>query len=295
MASHLGSWELAIPAIASRAIPLDVVVKRSRNANLEGFLQWYRRKSGARIFPESGTAKDILSAFSAGRFVAFILDQFMGPPIGLPVTFFGRLAGTAAGPALLMEKRAVPVIPLYCYRSENGDLHTVFEPPIFFPPLSENKDQRLFERTQIFNDVMERHIRQHPEQWLWIHRRWKAYRGTPRWKSKFSTDLAVLSVLFWGLVGCRSPGTTETGIVLSAEPTIEVPIVKQIEKREDHGNGSSQIIPHTTVTKEEIRHEDPAKKREKRKMPFRKNEINMVPSPIVGSLYGNLIRIRERE
>jgi Kdo2-lipid IVA lauroyltransferase/acyltransferase len=195
LTAHFGNWELAIGSTSSAGIPMDVVVKHSRVPSIEELQQWYRRNMGVGIYLESGTAKDILRSLSKGRWVAFILDQFMGPPIGLPVTFFGKQAGTAVSLALLTEKKDVPVIPAYSYRDEKGRLHTKFEPPIKFDNLPDDKDQRLYEKTQKFNDVLERVVREHPEQWLWLHRRWKEYKGVPRWERKGMVPGPAFSIL----------------------------------------------------------------------------------------------------
>jgi len=222
---HIGNWEWALGAVAARGVPLDVIVKKARVKWAERFLQWYRAKSGARILLESGTAKDILRSLGQGRAVAFIQDQFMGPPIGLPVQFFGRTAGTPVAMALLTEKRDVPILPGYAIRDEHGRTKIIIEPPLVMPPLSDNKEERLYQKTQFLNDVLERIVRAHPEQWLWMHRRWKAFRGEPRWRSpspRWAPTLAILALAFF--VGCAGPpGMTPTGIEIPPDPKVAVP------------------------------------------------------------------------
>lgn len=227
---HLGNWELLTGSGAAKGIPADVVVKRVQNPHFEGLLQWYRRRLGVRLLIETGTAKDILKAISKGRFVGFVLDQFMGPPIGLPVNFMGRLAGTTVSLALLTEKRDIPIVPVYSFRDSDGNLHMVVEPALKWPRLSEDKEQRLFEKTQFLNDVIEKMVRRHPEQWLWLHRRWKDYKGEPRWKPKQVLSYAALLLMLAGFTGgCTSSPTTSTGaspttgIAIPADPKVNVP------------------------------------------------------------------------
>ncbi|MBI4404700.1 MAG: DUF3108 domain-containing protein [Deltaproteobacteria bacterium] len=232
LTGHLGNWEVLIGSGAAAGIPLDIVVKNSRNSLLEKVLQRYRRKMGVGIFWETGTAKDILRSLSKGRFVGFILDQFMGPPIGLPVQFFGRKAGTTVSLALLTEKKDVPIFPAYSYRDHRGLLHTVICPPLEFPALSEARNDRLFEKTQYFNHILEEKIRFHPSQWLWLHRRWKNYNGVPRWIPKaFALGAGCLMLL---LCACASKRTKETptGIELPPDPVISVPTFEQTDKPE---------------------------------------------------------------
>ena len=241
LSGHLGNWELTIGACVANGVPLDIVVKRARSERAEKILQWYRQKAGAGVFLESGTAKDILRSFSRGRWVGFILDQFMGPPIGLPVNFFGKRAGTAAAVALLTEKRDVPIVPLYSYRDEQGRVHLVFEPALKFPPLSEDRNERLFQKTQIYNDVLENLIRKHPEQWLWLHRRWKEYRGVPRWQPKGALALALLLLSLIG-TSCTTTGSAPTGIALPPDPKIESPQFKA-EETSGSARGTTTLPP----------------------------------------------------
>jgi Kdo2-lipid IVA lauroyltransferase/acyltransferase len=225
LTSHLGNWELMVGSGAAHGIPVDIVVKRAGEPKWQSIIEWYRDRLGAGILWESGTAKDILRSIARGRFLGFIFDQFMGPPIGLPVKFFGRLAGTTVSLALLTEKRNPPVLPAYCYRDENGRLHTVIEPPLEYPKFSDDKEERLFEKTQFFNDVIERQVRRHPEQWLWLHRRWKSYRGKPRWESKTVLATVFIFSLFASSgVAALTNYSVPTGIALPPDPKVSVPI-----------------------------------------------------------------------
>lgn len=226
---HLGNWEWVIGAVMARGIPGDVVVKHSKNPSLDRFLTHYRENMGIGVFFESGTAKDVLRSLSKGKLVGFILDQFMGPPIGLPVKFFGHPAGTAIGLALLTEKKDTPIVPIYSYRDESDRLITVIDPEIQMPAFSENREDRLYEKTQLYNDVLEARIRQHPDQWLWLHRRWKEYRGEPRWKP--SAAIVATAFLFTLLTGCVSTQTedTYTGIALPADPQVNLPDANVVE------------------------------------------------------------------
>lgn len=214
LASHLGNWELCIAAGSARGVPIDVIVKRAKNPTAERFLRAFRSRSGAGFLIEEGTARDILRSFAKGRFVAFVLDQFMGPPIGLPVRFFGHEAGTAAGLALLVDGRDIPIFPVFSYRAPDGGLTAVVEKPLEFSQLPGTREERLFRMTQAFNDTIESQVRRHPEQWLWLHRRWKAYRGEPRWK------LAPTAMLLGLLIGCAGTDVAQTGIALPQEPAV---------------------------------------------------------------------------
>lgn len=224
LGAHMGNWEFAVATVAVNGIPIDVVVKESKNATGQKFLRWYRDRFGIGVFLETKTVKDIFNSINAGRFVVFILDQYMGPPIGVPVTFFGREAGTAAGLALFCEKRDIPVFPAYNYRDADGKLCTVIEPRLEYGELPQTRDSRIYHRTQIYNNAIESMIRKHPEQWLWLHRRWKEFKGQSRWAAQ--TASRALVVLFAGVIlSCASKETSPTGIMIPPDPTIESPVV----------------------------------------------------------------------
>ena len=106
LSCHLGNWEYGPGALVAAGLPIDIVVKRARSRFVEKFLTAYRRRTGTGILHEEGTAKDILKSLSQGRFVVFMLDQFMGAPIGLPVTFLeNRLEQQRLYPLLWRRKR----------------------------------------------------------------------------------------------------------------------------------------------------------------------------------------------
>lgn len=226
---HLGNWEQIIGMAVANGIPLDILAKPPRDRRANALFHWYRAKTGATLLSESGSAKDILRAIARGRFVGFSLDQFMGPPIGLPVKFFGREAGTAAALALLTERRDIPILPGWGYRDREGVNHLVFEKALEVPEFSQDKDTRLFEKTQFFNDVLEDRIRRYPEQWLWLHRRWKPFRGESRWKLPEALAPAALALAIL-LTACSSvPSATPTGIALPPDPSVGVPVFKAPE------------------------------------------------------------------
>ncbi len=229
---HIGNWEWAMGILVAHGIPADAVVKRSKNPTADRILLEHRKNMGMGILFESGTAGGILKSLNQGRMVAFMLDQFMGPPIGLPVNFFGKLAGTAIGLALISEKRAAPIVVVYSYRDDNGILRCVAEPQLQLPALAEDREDRMYDKTQFYNDALEKIVRRHPEQWLWLHRRWKSYNGEPRWKR--NPGLAPVTAVLLGLllVGCASGFRTEdtpTGIALPADAVVNVPDAAAIE------------------------------------------------------------------
>lgn len=232
LTSHLGNWEFAIQTVTAWGMPCDVIVKKQTGRLANQFFEWYRTRFGARLLYESTSSHDIFRSVSDKRFVVFVLDQFMGPPIGLPVKFFNLQAGTAAGLALLMEKEQVPLFVAHNYRDLAGKVQVYLDrvdQPSFE---SFERVTRLYKKTQWYNDVLESKIRSHPEQWIWLHRRWKAFRGTPRWTLK--AELVVIFFAFL-LQSCSSTqmGATSTGIEVPPDPSIAVPAFNSVDATEE--------------------------------------------------------------
>lgn len=223
LTSHLGNWELAINAIAATGAPSSIVVKHSRYRRVDALLKAYREKTGAKVLWEKHSGVEIFRSLRRGRVVGFVLDQFMGPPHGVPARFFGRMAGTAPALALFVEKADFPVLPVYSFRDRNGRSTTVFEDVVDFGDLPDDPEARVVARTQRFNDVLERQIRKHPEQWLWLHRRWKPFRTPSRWESVAFRTVVATALGTWGVNVALGEGI----IHFPDEPAIHAPIVEK--------------------------------------------------------------------
>lgn len=173
---HLGNGDLAATVISLKGIPLHLITKRFKNKKLDKVWFGLRAEQGTHFIDAHGreNAFQILKALKQKESVVFVLDQFMGRPYGVETKFFGKKTGTAYGLSLFAAKTGAPVIPVYSYRDKDLRFHVAFGEEIPFVP-NENKDLQTQEMTQRYSDVLETLIRQHPEQWMWVHRRWKLY------------------------------------------------------------------------------------------------------------------------
>jgi len=264
LTSHLGNWEYAIQSASAHGMPCDVIVKRQGTRIAQDFLEWFRTRFGAGVIYESGTTRDIFGSLARKRLVVFVLDQFMGPPIGLPVKFFKREAGTAVGLALITEKRKNSLFMAYSYREPSGKIQVHIEALPEPQWKSETKVGRLYERTQWFNDQIEVHVRRFPEQWLWLHRRWKPFKGEPRWKMASACFALILTALL--AQGCSSTkmAATPTGIEIPPDPTISVPAYGQSDSTEESveaANEEKRIAPGILANKKEKKLPVPVKKK----------------------------------
>jgi KDO2-lipid IV(A) lauroyltransferase len=178
---HLGNGDFATAAISRLGWPTNLISKEFKSQWLNELWFGMRRKHGTHFISPEKSSFEILRALRRGELVAFVLDQFMGPPIGVRTKFFGRETGTAMGLALIADRSGAPVIPCYTYRQPNGMHVIVFEEPIPFSRVGDSQDNSLREKnisamTQKYTDKIEAIVRSHPEQWMWIHRRWKEFR-----------------------------------------------------------------------------------------------------------------------
>lgn len=175
---HLGHGDLGASVIQMQGYPITIITKFFKGEFLNRIWFYFRGAQGVEFIAPHGekTPFDILKALKKQRGVVFVVDQYMGPPYGIESRFFGHLTGSAFGLGLFMSKTEAPVVPLYALPGEDGKLHVHFEEPLDLLKLSTgNKKEDLAVWTQAVNDKLEEIIRRYPEQWMWIHRRWKEF------------------------------------------------------------------------------------------------------------------------
>ncbi len=175
LANHLSNGDYGIAALSQYGYPMYLVAKHFSNATLDKLLYQTRYRFGTKSIEPRRSSFDILKALKANGAVIFVLDQFMGPPLGVATTFFGHPTGTAMGLALFAERTHAPVLPCYAYRKPDGSYCVRFEKPVSLV-VGATHEETLQKTTQAYNDQLEQVARQYPEQWLWLHRRWKIFR-----------------------------------------------------------------------------------------------------------------------
>lgn len=165
---HLGNGDLALSVLSALGYPIYLISKEFKVRWLNDFWFNLRGRSGTKFIPPRNSSYAVLKALKKNACVVFVNDQYMGPPIGARTTFFGIETGTALGLAIMAHRSEAPVIPVYTYRKSNGR-HVI----CFFPELTLQSNE--VESTQKFNSFIEQSILKHPEQWMWVHRRWKKF------------------------------------------------------------------------------------------------------------------------
>lgn len=165
---HLGHGDLATAALALKGYPMVLVSKAFKLEWLNELWFGMREKVGVKFIPARNSSYALLKSLKRGEAVIIPLDQFTGPPIGVRTTFFGKETGTAAGLAVMSERSGAPVVSVFTYRRPDG-VHTIHFHRIM--PSAGPADRV----TQGFNDELESIVRKYPEQWMWLHRRWKRF------------------------------------------------------------------------------------------------------------------------
>ena len=169
---HLGSFELTLVALALEDVPLTVVARPLSNRRVSRDLEAARSRTGAEILVHRGAAPRMLEALREGRAVVVVNDQYTRRSKGIFSPFFGVRASTSAGPATLSLRSGAPVVPFYTVRVASDRHRAVYLPGIEAQPTGDRRND-IARATERYNRVLESIIRQHPEQWIWGHRRFR--------------------------------------------------------------------------------------------------------------------------
>lgn len=164
---HLGNWELSAYAHALMTGPMSFVVRPLDNPRLEELALRYRTRSGNRVIGRDNYVRPILQALKKNEAVGILVDQNMTADRGVFVEFFGVQACVESGLAKIAAKTGAAVIPGFAVWSEEEGRYVLK----FRAPVEITGDE--VQDTQRVQAALEAAIREHPAQWLWIHRRWK--------------------------------------------------------------------------------------------------------------------------
>ena len=171
LTAHVGNFDMLAMFAAHRHYPLTIISKKLKNGAVNQIWSSLRERFGVNILFAHNAARGCLKALRANGLVGFLLDQNRPREQGVFVHFFGRPACTTPGLAVLASQAQAPVIPIFIARRPDGTHHLQVQPLIEPPP--DREPATILRYTQLFTTITERAIRLHPDQWTWIHRRWK--------------------------------------------------------------------------------------------------------------------------
>jgi len=172
LSAHFGNWEMLSAVIALSGIPMNVLAKKIRNVPIDMFINSIRRGSGVNPIDKQNGGENILGRLRNNEAVGFVLDQHANATEGVTVRFFDQEASTYKSLALLARRYKVPIVPVFIIRERLGFHRMVLEPALELCK-GKNVNDSILEDTQQCMNVLERFIRNYPDQWIWLHRRWK--------------------------------------------------------------------------------------------------------------------------
>jgi Kdo2-lipid IVA lauroyltransferase/acyltransferase len=168
--AHYGNWEIAVRTATQVGLKVTGVYRAPNNPIADRFMLWARGAEGGELVPKGDIgAKAAFGALRQGRALCMLVDQKMND--GIPVPFFGRDAMTAPALAVLALRYDCEVVPIRMERLKGARFWMTSEPPLVLPKTGNTEADRRALMTEV-NAVVERWVRERPEQWLWLHRRW---------------------------------------------------------------------------------------------------------------------------
>jgi KDO2-lipid IV(A) lauroyltransferase len=180
LTAHCGNWEFLAVAGSMIEYPVSMVVRPLDFKPLDRFFINLRSRFGGKIIPKQRSLRAILRSLDRKEMVVLLMDQNVDWYEGVFVDFMGHRACTSKGLALLALRTGAPVVPVFMVREKSG-FRAEFGPEIFTVETGD-KQKDIEINTQEYNRVIENFIRRYPDQWFWVHQRWKTkpYQAWPR-------------------------------------------------------------------------------------------------------------------
>jgi KDO2-lipid IV(A) lauroyltransferase len=170
---HLGAWELSSFYHSLMGHPMSMVIRRLDNAKVDQLVNGIRCLHGNRVLHKDDFARGLLGAMRHGESVGILMDTNMTPPQGVFVPYFGRLACTASGLARVALKTGATVLPGFMLWEDAEQKYVLhFGEEIVFDRTGDDEADTVT-NTAKCTAAIEAYVRQYPDQWLWVHRRWK--------------------------------------------------------------------------------------------------------------------------
>jgi Kdo2-lipid IVA lauroyltransferase/acyltransferase len=186
LTAHFGNWEwmaASFPLLPTSS-SCHVVVRPLDNAFFDGLVERLRTWTGNKTVPKQKSMGRLLRLLKRGESLGILLDQNVAWQEGIFVNYFGELACTNIGLALLALKTGAPVLPAFNIRQPDGRYRIVIEPELALIQTGD-KDLDVEKNTEQYTAVIERYVRNYPDHWFWVHQRWK----TRPWQVKSKNKL----------------------------------------------------------------------------------------------------------
>jgi KDO2-lipid IV(A) lauroyltransferase len=173
LTAHLGAWELSAFTHSLQGHPLAIVMRSLDNSRVDRLIQSYRTMHGNRTVDKDDFVRSLLAAMRGGETVGILMDTNMTPPQGVFVDFFGIPACTASGLARIALRTDAAVVPGFTVWDSRLRKYILrFDAAVDLIRTGDDQAD-VVANTAKFTRIIEDYVRRYPEQWLWVHRRWK--------------------------------------------------------------------------------------------------------------------------
>jgi Kdo2-lipid IVA lauroyltransferase/acyltransferase len=173
LTGHLGAWELSSFYHSLMGMPMGMVIRRLDNPLVDAFVNRIRCLHGNRVIHKDDFARGLIASMRAGETVGILMDTNMTPPQGVFVPYFGVLACTASGMARIAARTGAAVVPGFLLWEKSEQRYVLHFGEELDVVHTGDAEQDALANTAGFTAAIERYVRRYPEQWLWMHRRWK--------------------------------------------------------------------------------------------------------------------------
>ena len=168
---HCGNWELMVVATSAKLLHSSGVARQINNPYINKLVERVRQRYGNSVIYKKGALKAVMKVLKNNGSVGILMDQAVLSDEGYVIDFLGRGAWTTKMPALIARKTGAAVLPAFIHRTQKGHKIKIY-PAVELSDIAD-KEKAVIEDTKRFSGFIERYIKEHPSEWLWIHRRWK--------------------------------------------------------------------------------------------------------------------------
>jgi len=168
---HIGNFELLAAYVSLRGYKLSAIGRELYDPRLDELLIKNRQKMGVQNIYSTAGVKEVIRVLNSGRMIGVLIDQDTSRVKGIYVDFFGRKARTPVGPVILALKLDVPIVPMAVIQTREGN-YKIFVQEEIKPQAGRTKEENIYHLTQKCTEFLEQVIREYPDQWVWMHKRW---------------------------------------------------------------------------------------------------------------------------
>ncbi len=175
LTGHFGNWELLAASVAEQVGPVTPIARRLRSRRLDTLVRGWREAAGYSTIDRDNTPRDILRCLKRNEMIGVLADVDTSVD-GVFVDFFGRSAYTPYSPVAMALKTGAAILPTFIIRQPDDSHRVIVEPPLDLKRTGDRQQDFLI-NTQMFTEIIESYVRRYPEQWIWMHERWKKQPG----------------------------------------------------------------------------------------------------------------------